>query len=116
MCLCSSALLNIFQHDFVEKDAKQRKRTAAYDTGVKYDVGPARILTILCCNRPAMTWERTRRCQWNLPLPKKVFFIIITVASSTCTTICVGWCFLVCIQGVSQLLKQSDWAQIQDFK
>ena len=21
-----------------------------------------------------------------------------------------------CIQGVSQLLKQSDWAQIQDFK
>jgi len=25
-------------------------------------------------------------------------------------------CRRVCLQGVSQLLKQSDWAQIQDFK
>ena len=41
---------------------------------VKYDVGTARILTILrYCSRPVVTWERTERRQWDLFLPKRFF-------------------------------------------
>ena len=40
---------------------------------VKYDVGPARILTILCCcSRPVVTWEGTERRQWDQSLLKRI--------------------------------------------
>ena len=40
---------------------------------VKYNVGSARILTILsCCSRPVVTWEGTERRQWDLSLLKRI--------------------------------------------
>ena len=41
---------------------------------VKYDAGPARILTILCyCSRPVVTWEGTERRKWDLSLLKRIW-------------------------------------------
>ena len=40
---------------------------------VKYDAGPARILTILCCfSRPIVTWEGTEHRKWDLFLLKRI--------------------------------------------
>ena len=45
-----------------------------------------------------------------------VTFLVVLhcLACSLVSNICA--CVRPCLQGVSQLLKQSDWAQIQDFK
>ena len=63
---------------------------------VKYDVGPARILTMLCCcNRSVVTWEETERRQWDLSLLKRISLslsLLFQGRASSSVLIGASWC------------------------
>ena len=57
----------------LKKMRKEERRMPRMMLDVKYDVGLARILTIICCCiRAVVTWKGTERYQWDLSLLKRI--------------------------------------------
>ena len=76
MTRCASEVVHFrifFSVGSLKKMRNEERGMPRMMLNVKYDVGPARILTILyCCSRPVVTWEGTERCKWDLSLLKKI--------------------------------------------
>ena len=100
MTRCASEIVHFiifFSVDSLKKMRNEKRRMPRMMLDVKYDVGPARILTVLCCcSRPVVTWEGTKRRKWDLSLLKRIWSSLSLLLRAR-SIICVEWCFLVCI-------------------
>ena len=100
MTRCASEVVHFrifFKVGSLKKMRNKEKRMPHMMLDVKYDVDPARILTLLCCCiRPVVTWEETERRKWDLSLLKRIWSLLSLLLQAR-SIICVDWCFLVCI-------------------
>ena len=100
MTRCASEVVHFrifFSVGSLKKMRNEERRMPHMMLNGKYAVGPARILTILCCcSRPVVTWEGTERCQRDRSLLKRICSSLSLLLRARSLS-CVDWCFLVYI-------------------